>query len=175
MTVKSITSFDTYDPSSSVTRPANTTAYAAGDVVSNAAGDRLNFDIKVDDNGLGGSIDAVIAVDAANQSTLPDLELWLFDTDVAAVADNAAFAPTDAEMLTLVGVIDLPLADWKVGLSGAGASGNAANVVAPANLPFRVKRQTAGTHYLYGVLVARNAYTPISAEVFTIKLVVSRD
>jgi hypothetical protein len=138
----------------SFARPANTTTYTAGDVVCNAA--TLIFP-----NGpasTGSVLQHAVITTSANVATKPDLELWLFSATVAAVADNAAFAPTDAEMLTLVAVVEFPTADFKVGLSGAGTSGNA------------VCEASAQNSELYGQIVVRNAYEPISAEAFKVVL-----
>lgn len=144
------------------TRPADTTTYAAGDVVCNAA--TLIFPSGPKHGAA--VIQHAIITSSANVATKPDLELWLFDTTVTAVADNSAFAPTDAEMLTLIAVIPFPVADFKVGLSGSGASGNVA--CAAANLGIPISRVSDAA--IYAQLVVRNAYVPTSAEVFQIRL-----
>jgi hypothetical protein len=141
------------------TRPADTTAYTAGDVVCNAA--TLVFP-RCARNGSAVLQHAKI-VTSANVATKPDLDLWLFDTTIAAVADNAAFAPTDAEMLTLIAVVPFATADFKVGLSGSGGSGNAVCEIKNLGIPLNAST-------LYGQLVARNAYVPIASEVFKITL-----
>jgi hypothetical protein len=148
----------------SFARPANTTTYTAGDVVCNAA--TLIFP-----NGpasTGSVLQHAVITTSANVATKPDLELWLFSATVAAVADNAAFAPTDAEMLTLVAVVEFPTADFKVGLSGAGTSGNA--VCEAKNLGIPLNPASAQNAELYGQIVVRNAYEPISAEAFKVVL-----
>ena len=178
---ESIIQFRTKRFTDAITRPANAAAYAAGDVISEVTtNDHLTFGTAtaVDGSGnpvgapgkLSGSIDVARCFSSANQSTLPDLELWLFHTDIAEVADNSAFAPTDAEMLTLIGIIDFPVADWKVGTATAGAGGNAVCEARQIGLPFRL-----ATQVLYGQLVVRNAYTPVTSETFTVELVVTQD
>lgn len=163
----------------SLTRPSNTTAYAAGDVISAVTtNDHFTFGALSNDNSkrTGRPNPGTLAINcarlwsSANQSTKLDAELWLFHTDIAEVADNSAFAPTDTEMLTLVGIIAFPMADWKVGTATSGADGNA--VCEVRNLDFPVM---AGPGRLYGQLVARNAYTPVSAEVFVVDLVTTVD
>ena len=42
------------------------------------------------------------------------INLWLFSDSIAAIADNAAFDPSDAEMFTCVGVIPLVAADYLI-------------------------------------------------------------
>lgn len=152
----------------SITRPSNTTQYAAGDVISAVTtNDHLTFQNCANIGRYTGTIDAARCFSSANQTTKPDLELWLFHTDIAKVADNNAFAPTDAEMLTLIGVIDFD--SWRVGLSGSGTDGNIVSEVRNIGLPF-VIAGLADTPHIYGQLVERGTYTPISAEVFTVEL-----
>lgn len=161
--------------SASLTRPSNADAYAAGDVIAAVTtDDHFTF------SGMGrdgkdlrsGSIDAAVLISSANQTTKLDGELWIFDTDIAEVGDNAAFAPTDAELDNLIGVIDFGVDDWKEGDATSGADGNAVNAKTGIQLPFKAKDKN---RELFGVLVARNAYTPVSAEEFTVILTISKD
>lgn len=155
----------------SFTRPSNTTAYAAGDVVSVTGGTPAvqEYECGRINGGSGVILDAWL-IDSANVATKGSFELWLFDTEPTAVADNAAFAPTDAEMLTLVGVI--PFTAAHVGLSGSGAAGNCVLRADKQNIAFDC---AAASKTLYGVLVVRNAYVPVSAEVFKVRLNVLQD
>lgn len=162
--------FQTVKLSASLTRPANTTAYTAGDAVTDNTPAALAFANAARDTGKTGSIDALVIIGDANVTTKPDLELWLFAAAPTAVADNAAFIPTDAEALTCVGVILIPVADWKVGLSGAGAAGNITQTIRNIGLLYKVSDTT-----LYGQLVIRNAYVPVSGEKFTVNLMATLD
>lgn len=163
---KELTQVQTFSSSANVTRPNNATPYAIGDVVNDGAtpGARLNF------TGLparGGEIRSAVCVSSAYVAVSPDLELWLFSSDITDLdADNATWTPTDAQLATLVGVIAFPTASFKGGDLTAGAGGNMACVVKDAGL---VISQTA----LYGVLVVRNAYVPVANEKFTVTLKVS--
>jgi len=177
--IKAIRSLKQKRVSSAVIRPADVTAYASGDVLSAVTTD-AHMEFIVSEGGkYTGTILSLIANTSASVATKPDLELWLFHTDIAEVADNLAFAPTDAEMLTLVGVVDIPVANWKVGTVTAGAAGNSAQVVAGINLPYvttpATRSGSTNTGTLYGQLVHRAAYTPVSGEVFTVDLVVAQD
>lgn len=116
-------------------------------------------------NGEGGIILDVIMVDSANQSTAGSFELWLFSATVTPDNDNAVFTPTDAECATLVAVI--PLNVSYVGDATSGAGGNRVYQSDQANRHFVC---AAGDANLYGLLVVRNAYTPVSGETFTIIL-----
>jgi len=153
------------------TRPADTNVYAAGDVICNStsAPQVLTFlGPTREASGRGAILQEAILISSANQSTKLEAELWLFDTTVVAVNDNAAFAPSDAETLTLLAVVPFYAADWRVGNASAGAAGNA--VCQAINLGRPINVTGASNNSIFGVLVARNAYTPVSAEVFTIKL-----
>lgn len=169
---KNPTVFDSIKLTQTIARPANTTDYAAGDVISEVTTNNHYEFTRSDDgnNQLKGSIDYARMTVASNQGTKPDLELWLFSLDIAEVADNAAFAPTDAEMLTLIDIIPFAVDDWYVGLSGGGASGNIAQT--KNNLGIIVP-QTSGS--IYGQLVVRNIYTPIASESFTAEIIVTLD
>ena|SRR5690606_10143993 len=154
----------------SIIRPGNTTAYAAGDVISEVTtNDHYTF-ASGKAGQLRGKIEMARMMVLANQGTKPDLELWLFAEDIAEVADNSAFAPDDTEILTLIDVIPFPAADWLVGLSGSGADGNIVQTARDLNIKLP---QTNGS--LYGQLVVRNAYTPISGEQFDCHLIVALD
>ena len=152
----------------SKTRPADTTAYAAGDVVaeSTSAATVWTFDDCARGAGLGGILQGAAIIDSAAQSTKPDLELYLFTTAPATQNDNAAWAPSDAEMEACIGVIAFSLSNFKV----AGANG----IISVEGIA-KVFQCAASVRALYGILVARNAYTPISAEKFTISLQVIQD
>lgn len=158
----------------SITRPANATQYTAGDVISDATND-AHFDFN-NTRGLGskadlkGSIDYATMIIESNQGTKPDIELWLFDQDIAAVADNGVFAPSDTEIANFIGKIDFGVSDWDIGLSGVGNAGNI--VQAKPNVGIIIPA-TAGN--IYGQLVVRNAYTPISGEIFHAHLVMTLD
>ena len=154
-----------------LTRPADTTAYTSGDAVGTASSAVLTFNgcARVP-NGTGRIAYATI-LDEANVATKAVFELWIFDTAITAVADNAAWAPTHAEMETHVCTIQF--ADTAiVGLSGAGASGNCTFRQSALRHPFACIGKTTK---LYGYLVVRNAYVPVSAEKFQVTLGIEQD
>ena len=151
--------------SAGFTRPANTTAYAAGDVVSNStsAPAIMAFNGAAKERGAMGIINHAVLIDSESVATKPDLELWLLDTTITMDNDNAAFTPTDVELLTLVGVIPFPTGNFKVGTASGNSMCQADNLGLPFNASF-------SENTLYGVLVVRNAYVPVSGETFTIRL-----
>lgn len=139
----------------SVTRPADTTTYAAGDVI----GGLLTF-------GPGqsnGVVETATLVDSAAEVTKPECDLFLFSAPPTVAADNAAFAPTDAQMLAdCFGVLTFLAANFHT------ASANGITHCLLQQSP--IIDFVAPSGIFYGVLVARNAYVPISAEIFSVKL-----
>lgn len=141
-----------------VTRPADTTAYTASDAISNStsAPTAGGFTIANAARISGGScqlVDVMIAT-AADAATRLAGEIYLFDQAVTNINDNAAFAVSDTEIKTCVGVIPFSLFD-------AGNNGLAQVVVPPMICT------CVGSADLRFLLRARNAYTPVSAEVLS--------
>ncbi len=158
-----------------LTRPANTTAYAAGQVIGdptaavgyiaipNAGVDAQNFSI----------IQHMELIDSANVSPKADLEAWIFSAPPTNQADQAAFNPSNADMANLISVVAFPLTGYNVGGPGAGAAGNAVNVQKNLGIPFNSSpssNQQQVPQAIYIVLVVRNAYAPVSGEQFTVKV-----
>ena len=142
-----------------VTRPADTTAYAAGDAISNSttAPTSGGFTLSNIARKSGGSVIITdVCVSSSNDpATRLAGEILIFNQAVTNINDNAAFAVSDAEIKTCIGIVPFALFD-------AGNNGYAhisglnflATCVGSANLRF--------------LLRARNAYTPANAEVLTI-------
>lgn len=156
---------------SSITRPGNTTAYAADDAVSDATDDaHLTFSGVAQAGRLSSTIVGATASSSHDAgATLPDLQLILFRKDFTDIADNAMLEISDAEALTVIGVIDFPVANW-VGM-------NSSSVCHVADLALDIKTGQDGPDNnveIYGQLVMKNAYTPASGEVISVELVINR-
>lgn len=156
----------------SFTRPSDTTAYAAGDSINNSttAPTIITFSnvcgpVGAQDGTVSSVIQEITVIDSANEGTKLACELWLLDTTMTMDNDNAAFTPTDAEAQSAIAVIAIATTDWKEGTAGTG--GNCVAHMRNLRIPVHVN---AATNAIYGVLVARNAYTPISGEVFKFRL-----
>lgn len=147
----------------SYTRPADTVTYAAGDVIaqSTSAATILTFANLGRVAGGGGFIQNAVLICSTAPALKLDAELYLFDTAPAMQNDNVAWAPSDAEMEKCLGVIAFSTGSFKV----AGANG----MTDAGTLSKSYKCATAQTS-LFGILVARNAYVPASAEKFAIRL-----
>jgi len=162
-------------PGNTITRPSNTTAYAVGDALSNdSSNDYITFaDVTRGGKNTATLVEAVF-MSSANQSTLPALDLLLFDRAFTETADNSPCAITDAEMVAgLIGVVSAPVADWNPVNAAAGASGNAMCHV--TDLAIRVRTKTSENRDIYGQLVLRNTYTPVSDEQFDVLLKFKQD
>ena len=147
-----------------LTRNTGTTQYSAGDVISDSNGDPIEFTDKFNKNDIVIITTAELMSNRDDTATLAfDLQLWLFDSVIADRADNLAFNITDDEMATHVGIIEFPSTGVKVGL----ASGNVKVQGNPDKLPLQF--DCLGNKF-WGQLVVRNAYTPASAEIFTMRL-----
>ena len=140
--------------SSSFTRPADTTAYADEDLVANSttAGSvtPLNFSV-----GDGAKIARVRLVKSVATPTNANFTLYLFNTSpTVANGDNGAFSPIVAGMFA------------SVALDATGSLGSDDCVVFN-NL---AKEIVCTNSTIFGLLKAEAAYTPGSAEVFTVYL-----
>ena len=176
-TQKVIIEFSTISNKTSITRPADTSPYAAGDVMSDGTGDNhLTFLNAVQKGALSGAIGTARIISSANKATKPDIELWLFRVNPATRADNLTFNITDAEHEEVIGIIDFAVLNWKVGHPGADAVGSSSCEAQNIGLVFRGgKSTTIADTNIYGQLVVRNAYVPVSAEKFTVELVITQD
>lgn len=160
----------TFCTSANIIRPNDANAYAAGDVISNsttaAASLICVFPNCAKSNGLGGILQGALLVDSVAAATKPDTELYLFTRPPVMQADNGAWGPSDAEVLYSSGVVAFPTGSFKT----MGANGMVD--VYPIGRPYACDPNDTN---LYGVLVARNAYTPAALENFKITLCLLRD
>jgi hypothetical protein len=148
-----------------ITRPNDSTQYAAGDAISDntstpTAAGYFTF-------AFGGmTAPTVVLTDfyihkSAQGSTNATFALLLFTARpaLAGFEDNAASAITDTEMRDdCVGVVQFAAADWN-----NVATGDAQNVAQNITVTGTGEGLT-----LYGVLIAQAAYTPGASEVITV-------
>jgi len=148
-----------YGPSAvNFTRPNNTTAYAAGDVVGTDPASVLEF------TNIGPSGGRILLQDAtflcgANSvpPTLGALRLHLYGTSPTAIADNAAYDLPSGDRAKYLGWFDFPT---------------------PQDLGDTIWSQTdyigklvkLTTASLFGILETRNACTPAAELAFTLRL-----
>lgn len=160
----------------SITRPADTTTYAANDVITNSTSTPtiITFSgcsrLTTGATGRSGIIQSATLIDSANETLKLDGDLFIFDTTVTMDNDNAAFTPTDAELATVVAIITFTGSNSRSGTAGAGG-----NVAYPNTISGGIPFNCLTLSNLFGIFVARNAYVPISAEVFTFRLGILQD
>lgn len=148
-----------------LTRPEDTNAYTSGDSVANATSNASGFEF----TGLGrsgvltGTLYSVEMDDQNNAATPGEFELWMFSSAPTIANDNAAAAISWAASASLVAVVPLYVSY----LVNAG-SGNAGVRRYESAAPIGRLYTTDASGSLWGALVARSSYTPISAEVFRI-------
>lgn len=146
--------------STDITRPADTNAYTANDTWSDstsaptAGGYTLTSAARV--SGGSGIITDMYIMSSAVPGTLLQGEIHLFDSAATAVNDNAAWALSDADAKLRVGIVAFTLlADANNSYYHAQNLNIGYTCVGTANLRYLVK--------------VKNAYTPISGEVLTVR------
>jgi hypothetical protein len=143
-----------------ITRSSNVDPYSLGDVIHGL----FTFDGvgRKDKGATGWIVNASLVSSVLDGGTPLDADLYLFNASPTVAADNAAFAPTDDQVKNnLLGVIKFT--------SELELSANTIWMADPDQLPLAFKC-TDTTNDIYGVLVARSAYTPASGEVITVAL-----
>lgn len=162
MTV-SVDTFAEVIVSNTITRPANTTQYTAGDIIANSA--------------TAASVTPFTFADVCRESQVTRIEririlksgtsvtnanfrvhFYSGDPGVPSNGDNGAFLTSVAKW---IGSAD-------VTCDRAGTDGAIGTGLSLTNTPMTVKVGT--NHILYALLEARGAYTPASGETFTIKI-----
>lgn len=150
----------------SVTRPADTTAYAIADTwadsTSAPTSGGFTFSNMCRASGTSGVITGATFVSTNDPATTLSAELWLFDTSVTALNDNAVFsAISDTDAVKLVGVIPFTLSS-----TGDGSDANSYYTVTGLSIGYTC----VGSANLRAMIKVRNVYTPASAEVLTSRL-----
>ena len=151
-----------------MTRPADTTAYASGDLVANSttAGSVAPMEFTAARTAGGtGRVRRVKVAKSGTGVTNAAFALKLYSAaPTVANGDNGAWSSTGAATLigTVAVTVDQVLSD---GAAGFGV---------PSSEPIHFDLSGTNTK-IYGLLVATAAYTPASGEIFTVSLDVSQD
>jgi len=151
--------------STDVTRPADTSAYAANDAWSDSTSAPTSggFTFTSAGRSSGGSgfiTDAVFATSNDPATTLQG-ELFIFNQSVTNINDNAAFVISDTEVKTLIGIVPFTLED--IGNNGYYHAKN-----------LNIGYTCSGSANLRFLVRVKNAYTPASSEVLTCGIKVLR-
>lgn len=162
-----------YSTRASFARPADTTAYAAGDLIANSttAASVVPLKFNVGSSRGRGRILRVKMFTDSETVTLATYNLWLFTRDpgVPTNGDNGALAIASVRYLLGIHAMDLAsgaaasATDKMHGFVITGGWGFDLNIEGLADL-------STGQFTLYGLLEADAAYVPASGEVFEVTL-----
>lgn len=141
-----------------VTPPGMTAvAYATGNQLGNpmAVDNQSGQPGPIPENGLSAILQSLNLLDKNKNSLAVDIFLFNQNPSSLAAQDHNAFAPSAADLLNCIGVINVKTTDW----TDAGANGQIA-MVPPARLQ-NVMKPALGSQAtaLYAVCVARGAAT----------------
>lgn len=152
----------------SFTRPSDTTAYAAQDVVSDSttAPALLTFAGAARVNGGSGLILSARHLKSSTTTTGASYRLHLYRVAPTTINDNAQFTLLYANRASRIGFIDFNHA------SGGTGSDSTSALATFVNLPLVCDAASAS---LFGILVASAAYTPTSGEQHFIELAIAQN
>jgi hypothetical protein len=122
-------------------------AYSANDVIGGLQTIEINAS-------SGGTIRRVNLVD--DDSEAAAMTLYFFDQQPSTIADNAAFAPTVADLKKLIGTVDIAAGDYVT------VNSNDYVVVNNVNLDYAI----SDTIYVYAVVTGTPTYTATSDLTF---------
>ena len=150
-----------YRATATITRPSNTTAYTAGDVVGDTGGSAI-----ISLTAAGPSAGFVIIQNISmvfSDSTVPSgmgaFRIHMYSASPTAIADNAAFDLLSGDRATYIGYIDLP-APQDLG----------STIYTQVDYPGRLIKLAAASTTLFVELETRGAYTPVSASTVSIRM-----
>lgn len=151
----------TFRSAVTVTRPSNTTAYTAGDVVGDTGGSAI---ITLGSIGPAGGYVIVQSVslifsDTSVPSGMGAFRLHLYQASPTAIADNAAFDLVSGERATYMGFVDL-----------AAPTDFGSSLYTQTDYPGRVVKLASGSSTLYAELETKGAYTPASASTIDVRI-----
>ena len=150
-----------YRTTATITRPSNTTAYTAGDVVGDTGGSAI-ISLSAAGPSAGFAIIQSVSLvfsDSAVPSGMGAFRLHLYSVSPTAITDNAAFDLLSGDRATYMGFIDLPTP------SDFGSS-----LYTQTDYPGRLIKLGGGSTTLFAELETRAAYTPVSASTVAIRM-----
>lgn len=164
--------------SNQLLRPNDVIPYTSGDAMTDADNLAMSFtNFARETTGGGVKIIGAVCSCSANETTKPDLRLWLVTTTAAggvvSSSDNAPFTISDTDLANLVAFISFPTAGWISGTTGSGGSSVCVGRISarPAQAPFKI---IGSFNSLYGLVLVNNSYVPTASEVFQFRLYVER-
>jgi hypothetical protein len=144
-----------------ITRPSNTTAYTAGDVVGDTGGSAI---VSLTSAGPSGGFVLVQSVslvfsDSVVPSGMAAFRIHMYSASPTAIADNAAFDLVSGDRDDYMGYIDLP-APLDLG----------STIYTQTDYPGRLIKLAAASTTLFAEIETRGAYTPVSASTVSLRI-----
>ena len=160
-TYSSLVTGDAYRSVATITRPSNTTAYAAGDVVGDTGGSAI---VSLTSAGPSGGFVLVQSVslifsDSVVPAGMGAFRIHMYSASPTAIADNAAFDLVSGERDAYMGYIDLP-APLDLG----------STIYTQTDYPGRLIKLAAASTTLFAEIETRGAYTPVSASTVSLRI-----
>lgn len=156
-------------------RPADTTAYTAGDVVGPVTTPAVQKLTGVGraNGGTGKIVDLKIICDLAT-ITNGTFRVHFFNATLTPAADNAVFAGLQLNGANYLGYVDPPILVADAAGSLSGMTEQNAGIGPTKGLPLQFVCASGDTA-LYAVIIALAAYTPSSSENFRLTIIAEQD
>ena len=144
-----------------ITRPNNTTAYTAGDVVGDTGGSAILTFSNMGPNSGYVLIQsaALIFSDSAVPSGMASFRVHLYSASPTAIADNAAYDLVSADRSAYMGYFDLP-APVDFG----------STLYTQTDYIGRMIKMATGSTTIYAEIETKGAYTPVSASTIELRI-----
>ena len=151
----------TYRSTVTFTRPSNTTAYTAGDVVGATGGSAIHT---LATAGPSGGYVLIQSISMATHDTsvpagMGSFRVHLYNASPTAIADNAAFDLLTADHGKYLGYVDLPTPQ------DFGSS-----IYTQTDYPGRLIKLATGSSSLFIEIETKGAFTPVSAVTFDLAI-----
>lgn len=150
-----------YRSTATITRPSNTTAYTAGDVVGDTGGSAILTLASAGPSGgfvLIQSLSLVLS-DSTVPSGMGAFRIHLYSASPTAVADNAPFDLVSGERASYLGFVDL-----------AAPQDLGSTIYTQVDYPGRLVKLAAASTSLFAEIETRGAYTPVSASTVELRV-----
>jgi hypothetical protein len=150
-----------YRTTATITRPSNTTAYTAGDVVGDTGGSAI---ISLTAAGPSGGFVLIQSLSLVlSDSTVPSgmgaFRVHLYSASPTAIADNAPFDLVSGERASYLGFVDL-----------AAPQDLGSTIYTQVDYPGRLVKLAAASTSLFAEIETRGAYTPVSASTVELRV-----
>lgn len=150
-----------YRSTVSITRPSNTTAYTAGDVVGDTGGSAILTLSNIGPSGGYLLIQSASLVfsDSSVPSGMGAFRVHFYSASPTAIADNAAFDLVSGERANYMGYIELPT-----------PQDLGSTIYTQVDYPGRLLKLAAASTSVFAEIETRGAYTPVSASTVQLRI-----